>query len=89
MQQIKVNVLMVDGTEHKDVPTILADQVAFSTTRQRHKWPTMEEDPLLFGSFVAFCAMKRLGLFTGSWTEFTEQCAQVSVDEDDEDSQVF
>ncbi|WP_115685950.1 hypothetical protein [Corynebacterium senegalense] len=84
MQQITVNVLMVDGTEHRDVKIILADQVAFSTTRQRHKWPTMEDDPVLFGSFVAFSSLKRTGAFTGTWTEFTEQCAQVEAVENEE-----
>ncbi|MCT1804382.1 hypothetical protein M3B20_01355 [Corynebacterium sanguinis] len=86
MNQISLDVLMADGTEHKDVKAILADQVAYSMTRQRHKWPTMEEDPLLFGSFVAYKALTRLNLFTGSWDEFTQQCAQVSsnLETDDE-----
>lgn len=84
MQKITVNVLMADGTEHRAIPTILADQVAYSQTRQRHKWPTMEDDPLLFGAFLAYSAMKRLGLFEGSWDMFTESVAAVDADDIDE-----
>lgn len=85
MQQMTVNVLMVDGTEHANVPVILADQVGFSSARQRHKWPTMQDDPVLAGGFMAFLAMKRLGLFTDSWDQFTASVASVSSDDDGED----
>lgn len=85
MQTMNVDVYMVDGTVHKDVSVILADQVAFSTTRLRHKWPTLQEDPLLAGSFMAFMALKRLGEFTGSWEDFTNQVAQVSAEVGDSD----
>ena len=81
MKAITVNVLMNDGTEYREVTTILADQVAFSTIRQRHKWPTMEEDPLLFGSFIAYKAMQRTGRFEGSWDAFTEAVAAVDADD--------
>lgn len=89
MKQLTVDVLMADGTEHLGVPVILADQVGFSSTRQRHKWPTMEEDPLLFGSFVAYLALKRIGTFTGTWDEFITQCAQVSSDDHEDAETVF
>jgi len=81
MQAMTVDVLMVDGTEHKDVQVILADQVGFSETRQRHKWPSMQDDPMLAGNFMAFLAMKREGLFEGNWKQFTEQTAMVLAEE--------
>lgn len=78
IQKITVAVLMDDGQVH-NVDTILADQINFSTTRQRHKWPSAADDPILFGSFLAFSAMKRVGLFGGSWDEFTAQVAAVDL----------
>lgn len=84
MQGMTVDVLMVDGTEHKDVQIILADQVGFSQTRHRHKWPSMEQDQLLAVNFMAFLAMKRQGLFEGNWDAFTEQTALVFMEDGEE-----
>lgn len=80
IQKVTVQVLMVDGTLHT-VDTILADQIAFSTTRQKHSWPSATEDPILFGSFLAFSAMKRQGLFTGSWPEFCDAVAAIDAED--------
>lgn len=78
IQKITVAVLMADGQVH-NVDTILADQIAFSTTRQRHNWPSAQDDPILFGSFLAFSAMKRTGAFSGTWDDFLLQVAAVDV----------
>lgn len=88
MQKMTVDVVMVDGTEHKGVQVILADQVGYSTARQRHKWAPMEDDPLMAGAFMGYLAMKRQGLFTGSWDEFTLAVAAISADDDEEDTTV-
>lgn len=83
MKNFIISVLMVDGTQH-EVKAILADQVGFSLTRSRHNWPTMQDDPLLFTSFMAFMAMKRTKKFEGSWEDFLEQVEGVSADKVDE-----
>ena len=72
-----LDVEMVDGTVHEDVSTTLADQVLYSTTRNKHKWPTLQEDPTMFINFIAYAAMKRENRFTGTWDEFCNQCAGV------------
>lgn len=78
MHKMIVDVEMTDGTIHKDVTLILADQVAYSTVRQRHKWPTLEEDMLLGANFMTYHALTRLVLFVGNWDQFCEQCVIVS-----------
>lgn len=78
------DVLMNDGTEHLGVTTTVADQMLFARTRRVHKWDSPQEDLLTFASFMAFAAMKRQGLFAGSWDEFVDQAAAVSETAADE-----
>lgn len=84
MQKMTVDVLMTDGTEHLGIEVIVADQVGYSTVRQRHKWPTLQDDPVLAGSYMAYLAMKRLGLFEGTWEKFTNSVSVVSSDDTEE-----
>lgn len=79
---MRFNVEMVDGTRHENVQAIVADQVKYSTTARKHKWPSASEDPLTFGYFVAFAAMYRLGLFTEGWEAFQNATADVELIED-------
>ena len=79
-------VTMSDGTRH-EATAVIADQVLYSTTRHKHKWPTMTEDPLLFQNFLAYAALKRTGLFDGSWLEFGASAAMVELDEDGDDTE--
>lgn len=79
MKKIHLKVHMVNGDSH-DVETILADQILYSTTRQKHKWPTMQEDPILFAAFLAFAAMQRQGQFTGNWDDFQQQVSMIDED---------
>lgn len=79
-----LDVEMVDGSVHEGVSTTLADQVLYSTTRAKHKWPTLQEDPTLFINFLAFAAMKREQRFSGTWDEFCNQCAGVGEAGNDE-----
>ncbi|MFW0784504.1 hypothetical protein AAFP35_08265 [Gordonia sp. CPCC 206044] len=68
---------MTDGSVYNDVKTTLADQVEYSKTRQKHNWPSIQDDPSLFINFLAYAAAKRLGYFGGTWDEFCNQCAAV------------
>ncbi|QFG13042.1 tail assembly chaperone [Gordonia phage Schiebs] len=79
MQHFIFNIDMTDGTEHRNVAATIADQVAFSTTRARHKWPTMQDDPLLFQNFLAFSALRRTGAFAGGWDDFAAQALAVEL----------
>lgn len=86
MQKITVNVEMIDGTEHNDVRVILADMIRYSDVAQRHKWPSLEDDPIRAGAFMGYAAMTRLGLYdkTRGFDDFVNDVAMVSADFGDE-----
>lgn len=84
---IHFEVTMTDGIRH-EVATVVQDQVKWDMTRHKHKWPTFQEAPTLFQNFLAYVAMKRLGLYSGTWDAFQLDAAGVEVigeDETDED----
>ena len=86
MQHFVFNIDMVDGTEHRDVVATIADQVLFSTTRAKHKWPSFQDDPLLFQNFLAFAALRRTGAFAGGWDAFVAAALAVELlDQEDVD----
>lgn len=82
MQKITVDVEMIDGTEHNDVRVILADMIRYSDVAQRHKWASLEDDPIRAGAFMGYAAMTRLGLYepTRGFDEFVNDVAMVSAD---------
>ena len=86
MQKIMLDVEMLDGTIHENIRTTLKDQIRFGDVRARHKWPSMEEDPIRFGAFLAYAAMTRLGLYDANkgFDEFVDEVAGVSADFGDE-----
>lgn len=82
MQKITVDVEMIDGTEHNDIRVILADMMRYSDVAQRHKWQSIEDDPIRGGAFIAYAAMTRLGMYdkTRGFDEFVNEVAMVSAD---------
>lgn len=57
------------------------DLVRWDITRSKHKWPSMEEAPMLWATFVAWAAAKRLNLYAGTWEDWSNRDA-LSVDFD-------
>ncbi|MCQ4120404.1 hypothetical protein [Rhodococcus tibetensis] len=82
------DVEMVDGTVHRNVTAIVADQMAYSSTRRKHKWDGPQEDPLLFANFLAFSALRRNGLFDGGFDAFCNAAAAVAEIGDDDEAEV-
>lgn len=69
MSKVYVSVELADGTVHEDVRVTLQDQLQWSkTARARRMDP---EDQSTGSAFVAWCALRRNGLYDGSWEEFS------------------
>lgn len=67
-----------------DVTTIVADQLAYETTRHRRKWPMITEGGVVtWWSFLAWAAASRLGEYAGKYEEWT--AALVDVEDLDPD----
>lgn len=82
MQKVLVDVEMMDGTVHEDIRVILADMIRYSDVAQRHKWRSLEDDPIRGGAFLAYAAMTRMGIYDSNkgFDDFTNDVAMVSAD---------
>lgn len=83
VKRLIVTVEMEDGTVHENVKTNLADQMLFAKTRQKHNWAGPTDDPMLWLNFMAYAALRRRGLFEGSWDEFCNAAGGVEAVEED------
>lgn len=82
MQKVLIDVEMMDGTVHEDIRVILADMIRYSDVAQRHKWRSLEDDPIRGGAFLAYAAMTRMGIYDSNkgFDDFTNDVAMVSAD---------
>lgn len=82
LQRIRVDVLMVDGTEHVGIEIIGADRQRWSETAHRHKWPAQQDDPDLWLRFLAWAALWRLKLYPQGYDQFVQDVSVYELDED-------
>lgn len=63
-----------------EVETANPDLVAWDLHRARNKWPSHDDAPMLWLTFVAWRAMRRLNLTAVTWDDFsTVHCLDVDV----------
>lgn len=85
VNRLTVTVEMVDGTVHRDVQPILADQTKYSQIRMKHKgWPAPQDDPMLYAAVQTWACLKRTSHYAGTWDEFQNDCAALNVESGDE-----
>lgn len=58
-----------------DVRILNPDRVRWDITAQKHKWPAFQDAPFLGTTFLAWAAMRREGLYTGSFEDFRDRDA--------------
>lgn len=82
MQKILLDVEMLDGTIHEDIRVILADMIRHSEVAQRHGWPSIDNDQIRGGAFLAYAAMTRTELYPKDrgFDDFVNEVAMVSAD---------
>lgn len=79
---MKLTITLSDGSTH-EVEVGNPDRVRWDMTRNRQKWPTAGDAPFLMTTFMAWAAMKRLGLYEGTWEQFSEtDCVGLDTDAD-------
>lgn len=81
IQRTYVSVGMVDGTEYESLPTTVADEMLYASTRRRHKWEPMQDDITTYKNFLGFAVLRRLGHYTGSFDDFGNDVAVVVLEE--------
>lgn len=80
----KITVHLEGRDEPLEVTTDNRDLVRWDLTRAKHKWPGMDEAPMLWATFVSWAAAKRTDNYAGTWEEWSNRDA-ISVDFDEAD----
>lgn len=56
------------------------DMVRWDSTRATHKWPSMEEAPVMWATFVSWAAARRLALTDATWDKWRDEvCLHVHM----------
>lgn len=64
----RVRVIRGEGVEPVEFQTTNADLVLWDRTRAKHKWPTFQDAPFLWLTFLSWAAARRTGAIE---TDFT------------------
>ncbi len=51
------------------------DRVRWDMTRSKHNWPTFNDAPFLGTTFLAWAALRREGIYTGTFEDFRDRDA--------------
>ncbi|WP_330182824.1 hypothetical protein OHB26_03675 [Nocardia sp. NBC_01503] len=78
VMRVRLDIEMLDGTEHSDIATTVADHMSYARTRRAQKWDAPQDDMITYLHFLGYAALRRLGLFPGNWDEFVSQAAAVA-----------
>lgn len=74
------------GADEFTVRILNKDRVAWDKTAPKKKWGAAQDVPFLASTFLAFCAMKREGLYTDSFDAFCDWAEDVEDITDEEDN---
>lgn len=85
IKKVLMSVEMNDGTEHENIRVTVPDQLQWARTARQKGWDP--QDQITAGYFMVWHALKRLGLYTGTWEKFSTEDA-VAVDETDDETTV-
>jgi hypothetical protein len=64
----RVKVIRGEGTEAVEFQTNNADLVLWDRTRAKHKWPTFQDAPFLWLTFLSWAAARRTGAIPSDLT---------------------
>lgn len=64
----RVRVIRGEGTEPIEFQTNNADLVLWDRTRAKHKWPTFQDAPFLWLTFLSWAAARRTGAIEPAFT---------------------
>ena len=94
LKRTLATVELLDGTVHTDVRVTNPDLLRYQETAQKHGWPALVVKgesgtvPHLDyeQTFTAWAALRRLGLYAGTWEQFKDtDCVQVATETADVD----
>lgn len=87
MKRMEIDVELDDGTEHR-LKVNNVSMVAFDRTRIKRGWPSADEAPMAWATFIAWHHMKAAGLVDCTLEEFENtRCVVCRVVQDAEDAE--
>lgn len=72
---LNVTVTLAGEGEARNVQILNPDRVRWDMTAQKHKWPSFSDAPFLGTTFLAWSAMRREGLYNGTFEDFRDRDA--------------
>ncbi len=84
IQRIRLDIAMLDGTEHPDVVVTTADRMRLAGHARARNWGDMATDADRSITFLAWSALSRLALFTGTFEDFVQQSETITAPEEAE-----
>lgn len=78
LERLDAYVELSDGTTW-DVRILNRDFVSYDLIRAKRNWPQGEEAPFLLNNFLAFCASKRAGHYSGTFESFVDAADLVKL----------
>jgi len=72
-----------------EIQTINPDMVLWDRTRYKHKWPPVQDAPMLWTTFITWAGARRLGMIPADYTYETWESEVIAIEilnagEDDE-----
>lgn len=79
-----------DGQEPLTLQTNNMDLVLWDRTRVKHRWPTMQDAPFLWFTFISWSAARRTGAIADEMTyeRWEREALDISADDDDESGEL-
>jgi hypothetical protein len=90
LQTPRVKVIREGYDDLDEIQTTNADLVLWDRTRYRHKWPTLQDAPILWMTFIAWAAARRTGAIAPDYKYETWEIDVLEVrvlDDDEEDEE--
>jgi hypothetical protein len=78
LERLDAHVELADGTAW-DVRILNRDFVSWDLTRAKRNWPQAEDAAFLLNNFLAFCASKRAGHYSGTFEAFVDAADLVKL----------
>lgn len=76
-------IYQLTGQEPAEVVVHNRSLIAWDESRGKRKWPTTQEAPSLWATFILWHHLNRTGQYPGDFNRFQDECEAVDVDDDE------
>lgn len=81
-KRLVLAVALTDGREYPELVVTNTAHVEWDLARARHRWPSSEDAPFLWMTYIAYQQLALDGDYEGKWAEFQKICQHVETIKD-------